>query len=207
MNLLNSLHPLGVVRWLHEPQSTMVYPELGFPHRVGRYRPVGSPSWFPFCWNCKDMEEFMIRGWDLNLAASGATSILAGGATLATRWLHDPQPIRNQLLWLGFPHRAEQYRPGDPRFRPHVVGVSCRGMERFLIRGEDPILPGCGGISTLATEATLAAHWLHEPQPIIDQPVWLGFPHHVGRHRPGESASSSPGCWRCRDTEGGSIRG
>ena len=30
MNLLNSLHSLGVVRWLHEPQSTMVYLDWGF---------------------------------------------------------------------------------------------------------------------------------------------------------------------------------
>ena len=58
-----------------------------------------------------------------------------------------------------------------------------------------------------AREATLVAHWLHEPQPISDQPVWLGFPHHVGRHRPGGSAFSSPGCWSCRDMEGGLIRG
>ena len=160
MNSLNSLHPLDVVRWLHEPQSTMAYPELGFPHCVGRYRPGGSPSLFPVCWKCRDMEGFLIRGWDLNLPVSGATSALAGEATLNARWLHDPQSISNQPVWLGFPHRAEQYRPGDPRFRPHVVGVSCRGMERFLIRGEDPILPGCGGISTLARDrAAYATGW------------------------------------------------
>ena len=58
------------------------------------------------------MEEFLIQGWDLNLPVSGATSTLAGGAILAARWLHEPQPISNHLLWLGFPHRAGQYRPG-----------------------------------------------------------------------------------------------
>ena len=161
-----------------------------------------------FVRNVEAWKHFLIRGWDFNLPVNGATSTLAGGATLAAHWLHEPQPIsNNQPVWLGFPHRAEQYRPGDPHFRPHVVGVSCRGMERFLIRGEDPILPGRGGISTLARGATLAAHWLHEPQPISDQPVWLGFPHHVGRHRPGGSAFSSPGCWSCRDMERGLIRG
>ena len=30
LNLLNSLHPFGVVRWLHEPQSTMAYSSCGF---------------------------------------------------------------------------------------------------------------------------------------------------------------------------------
>ena len=112
MNLLNSLHPLGVVRWLHEPQSTMVYPDLGFPRRVGRYQPVESPSLSPVCWNYRDMERFLIRGWDLNLPVSGTTSTLAEGATLADRWLHEPQLISNQPVGLGFPHLAVQYQPG-----------------------------------------------------------------------------------------------
>ena len=34
--------------------------------------------------------EFMIRGWDLNLPVSAATSTLAGGATLAAHCLHEP---------------------------------------------------------------------------------------------------------------------
>ena len=97
MNLLL----LGVVRWLHEPKSTMVYPEVLFPHWVGRYRPVGSPSWFQVCWKCRDMEGFLMRGWELNLPVSGATSTLAGGATLAARWLHEPQPISNQPVVVG----------------------------------------------------------------------------------------------------------
>ena len=46
MSLMNFLHPFGVARWLHEPQSPILYPELAFLHRVGRYRSVGSPS-FP----------------------------------------------------------------------------------------------------------------------------------------------------------------
>ena len=52
----------------------------------------------------RDMEGFLIRAWDLNLPVSGATSTMAGGATLAARWLHEPQPISNQPVWLGFPY-------------------------------------------------------------------------------------------------------
>ena len=154
MNLLN-LHPLGVVRWLHEPQSTMVYPELGFPHRVGRYRPVGSPSWSPVCWKCRGMEGFLIRGWDLNLPVSGATSILARGATLAALWLHEPQPISNHPVGLGFPHRAGRYRPGGSPFSSRGCW-SRMDTERFEIEREDPILRGRGGTSTLPRAATFA---------------------------------------------------
>ena len=209
MNSLNSLRPLIVVRWRQEPQSTMAYPELELPQCMGRYRPGGSPSWFPVCRKCRDMEGFLIRGFDLNRPVSGATSALAGGATLAARWLHEPQPISNQPVWLGFPHLAGKYRPGDPRFRPKVDEVSCRDMEGYLIQGQDPVLPGCGGTSTLSREATLAARWLHETQPIrmSNPPVGLGLPHLAGRHRPGGSTFSSPGCWSCTDVEIFLIRG
>ena len=80
-------------------------------------------------------------------------------------------------------------------------------MEGFLIRGWELILPGCGGTAALARGSTLAARWLHEPQPISDHPVGLGFPHPAGRYRPGESAFSSPGCWSCIDMEGLLTRG
>ena len=59
----------------------------------------------------------------------------------------------------------------------------------------------------MSRDAILAACWLHEPQPISSQPVWLGFPHRAGRYRPEGSAFSSPGCWSCRDMEGFLIRG
>ena len=81
------------------------------------------------------MEGFPIRGWDLNLSVSGATSTLAGGATLAARWLNEPQPISNQLLGWGFNTARGGIEPGDLRFRSQVVGVSCRDIEGFLIRG------------------------------------------------------------------------
>ena len=65
-------------------------------------------------------------------------------------------------------------------------------MEGFLNRGWEVILPGCGGTSALARGATLAARWLHEPQPISNHPVGLGFPHPAERYRPGRSAFTSP---------------
>ena len=123
MNLPNFLHPLGVVRWLYEPQSTIVYPELGFPHRVGRYRPVGSPVWSLVSWSCRDVEGFLVRGWDLILLGCSAPSTLARRATLAARRFHEPQPVSNQPVRFGFPHRGGRNRPEDLRLRPRVVEV------------------------------------------------------------------------------------
>ena len=80
-------------------------------------------------------------------------------------------------------------------------------MEGLLIRGWELILLGCGGTSTLSREETLAERWIHEPQPISNQPLRLGFPHHAERYRRGNPAFSSPGCWSCRDMEGFLIRG
>ena len=77
------------------------------------------------------MEEFLVRGWDINLPVRDATSTLARVAPLATRWLHNPQPISNQLGWLGVRGSID---PGDPRFRPQVIGLTRIYMEEFLIR-------------------------------------------------------------------------
>ena len=52
-----------------------------------------------------------------------------------------------------------------------------------MIRGWGHILPGC--------------HWLHEPPPISDQPVGLGFLHLTGLRRLGGSLFSSPFLWIC----------
>ena len=65
-------------------------------------------------------------------------------------------------------------------------------MVWFRKRGWEPIIPRCGGTSTLAREATLAARRLHEPQPISDQPMGVGFPQRAERYRTG-SLFSSPG--------------
>ena len=65
------------------------------------------------------MEGFQIRGWELILYGRGRTSALAQGATLTARWLHEPQPISNQLVGCA----RGGIEPGDLRFRPRVVGV------------------------------------------------------------------------------------
>ena len=80
-------------------------------------------------------------------------------------------------------------------------------MEGFIIRGWEIILPGCGGTSTLARGATVAARSLDEPQPISNQPVGLGFPHLARRYRPRGSPFSSPGIWICRCMEGFIVKG
>ena len=118
------------------------HPELGLSHRVGR--PVGSPSWSLVCWSCRNMEGFLIRGWDLILPASGATSALARDAIPTTSWVHEPQPVSNrlQVMGLGFPHRARRYRPEGSPFSS--LGWSCRDLERFLNRGRQLSSPGAG---------------------------------------------------------------
>ena len=80
--------------------------------------------------------------------------------------------------------------PGDHRFRPRPMCRSCRGMAGFLIRGCELILPGLH----FSTNFSL--------KPISNKPMVLGFPHRVGRYRPGGSPFSSPVCWSCKYMEG-----
>ena len=146
------------------------------------------------------MESCLNRRRYLILPGCGGTSALARGATLAARWLHEPQPISYHPVGLGFPHSAGGYRPGESAFSSPVCW-SCRYMEGFLTRGWEIILPRSGRTSTLAKGERLAARWLHEPQPISNQPVGFEFPHRAGRYRPGGSPFSFPGCLSCRDLE------
>ena len=72
-------------------------------------------------------------------------------------------------------------------------------MEGFLTRGWEIVLSGYGGPSALARGATLAARWLHLPQPISNHLVRLGFAHPAGRYRPDEICDFVPGLlelWR-----------
>ena len=48
---------------------------------------------------------------------------MARGATLATRWLHEPQPITNQRVGLGFHAVWGDIDPKDLSFHPQFVGV------------------------------------------------------------------------------------
>ena len=165
---------------------------LGFPHPTGRYRTGGSLFSSPGCWSCRDMEGFLIRGWKLILRGCGGTSALARGATLAARWCHEPQPISNRPVVLGFPHPAGRYRPGGSAFSSPSCW-SCRDMDLLVTRGCEVILPGCGGTLALSRGATLAARWLHEPQPISNDLVGLGLAHPAGRYGPEENCGFIPG--------------
>ena len=115
------------------------------------------------------MEGFMIRGCDHIVPGCGGTPTLSRGATFATRWPHEPVPIRNQPVGLGFPHLAWQYQP-DPCPFSTPGCWSCTCMKGVLIRAWDPIVPGC--------------RWLYEPLPISDQRMEVGLPHRTGWCRP-----------------------
>ena len=140
---------MGGDRRLHEPQPTLVYPQLGFPHRTGRYHPGGKPRSLPNNWSRRYKECVLFRGWNRTLPVC--------------RWLHEPQPISNKPVALGFPHRAGRYRPGGPPFSSSVCW-SGRCMKGFPIRGWNHIYPahlalGAGSMNTR-----------------------LGFPHRAGRY-------------------------
>ena len=48
---------------------------------------------------------------------------MSRGANLAAPWLHESQPISNQLVGWGFYTAWGGIDPGDLCFRPRVVGV------------------------------------------------------------------------------------
>ena len=108
---------------------------LGFPHPTGRYRTGGSLFSSPGCWSCRDMEGFLIRGWDLIVPDCGGILALSGGATLVS-WFHEPQPTGNNPAGLGFPYRAGRYRPGGSRF-PSRAGWICKELEGCLLYTSD----------------------------------------------------------------------
>ena len=89
-----------------------------------------------------------------DLWSGDGTLILPG-----CRWLHEPQPVSDQSMGLGFPHRAGPYRPGESPFTSPCCR-RCRCMQLNIVRGWGLILPRW--------------RWLHEPQPISVKPVGLG---------------------------------
>ena len=163
---------------------------LGFPHLRGGIDPRKYEVSSPDCWSCIDMEDF--RGWELSPFGCVGTSALARGETLAERWLHEPQPFSNRSVGLGLTHCSRRYRPGGSAVSSPGCW-SCREMEGFLTRGWEFILSGCDGTSALARGPTLAARWLHEPQPISNLSVGLGLPNPAGRYRPEEICGFVPG--------------
>ena len=130
MNLLNFLHPLGVVRWLHEPQSTIIY--LGFPHSAGRYQAGESPFSSPCCWSCANMEGFL--SGDENLSYPGAAKprrcperkISPRAFSISPR-----QSVTSQWGW-GFHTVRGGVGPGRSPFSSARC-CSCRDMQGFLI--------------------------------------------------------------------------
>ena len=142
------------------PQPISINPVgLGFPPPVGWYRPGGSAFSSPGCWSCRDVEGFLADGWELIPSGCGGTSALARGATLAARWLHEPQPISNHPVRLEISIPVRRYRPRRSAFS--TACWSCRDMEGFLTRGWELIPSGCGGTSALARRATLTARRLY----------------------------------------------
>ena len=69
----------------------------------------------------------MIRGWDPILPCY--------------LWLHEPQPINNQAMGLGFWHRAGRCRPGGSPVSPRFVELEDVWKE-FLFGDGNTISPG-----------------------------------------------------------------
>ena len=128
---------------------------LVFLHRPGLCRPGVSPFESSVCWSCRRVDGCGILKWEV---------ILPG-----RRWLHLFQPISDEPLGLGFPHRAGRYQPGRPPF-PSSVCFRC--VEAFRILIWHLILPGF--------------RWLYEPPPISHRPVGLGFPRCDAANDPGD---------------------
>ena len=139
-SMLSRGAPLAA-RGLYEPQPISTQWMGVGSHRAGRYRPGGPLLLSPGCWNCKCMKGFMIRGWEYIFPGFGETSALTRGATLAVRWLQEPQQFSGQPIAVEFQHCAGRCRPGGSLFSPPGCWI-CRCMEDFLLRGWDPILLG-----------------------------------------------------------------
>ena len=160
-------------RELHEPQpiSNELASGVGFPHRKGRYRRGGSLLSSPGFRSRRCMECFLIRGWD---------PIFPGVLWL---YIRTSQPISNQLVGLGLPHRAGRCCPERTPFsfpsRP-----SCR-----FIRISDPEM---GTYSP-------RVRWLYVRAPTNQESAsgGLGFPYRAGRCQPRESPFPSPVCPSC----------
>ena len=96
---------------------------VGFPHRAGRYLPVGSPFSSPGCRIGRCIEGLVIRGWHPILSVCGVRYL----------YIRTPQLVNDRAGRGGIAHRAGRCRPvGSPFSSPDCW--SCRCMEGFLIQ-------------------------------------------------------------------------
>ena len=145
---------------MYDPQPITDRPlGMEFPHRSGRFRPGGSPILSPGCRSCNVLEEFAHSGME-TYPPRGAVALCTIPSKSAT----------GQWGW-GFHTVWDSFDPGDHRSRPQVVGVVYVWRD---FRSGDGNLSSPGG-----------AGFTFEPQPIIDRPARLGFPHRAGRFQPG----------------------
>ena len=150
---------------LHEPEPVSNQPVgLGLQPRTGRYRPGGPPFSSPGVGVVDTWKNF----------CSGDGTVYSPGATGVTS---PSQTAISQLGWRFYAVRGS-IKPRGPPFSSPACW-SCRCMQGFLTRKWYLILP--------------TWRWLHEPEPISNQPVELGFPHRTGRYRPGRPPFSSAG--------------
>ena len=78
---------------------------------------------------------FIIWGWELIPPGCGGTSLHVGPrATILLRWLYEPQPMGDQWMGLGVPHRARRYLPGESFFSSAGCWIR-RFIEVFQIWG------------------------------------------------------------------------
>ena len=139
-------------RWLHEPKPISNQPVRWGVHTLWGGIDAGDLPLSLGCWSCRGMEGFLTRGWEFILSGCGGTAALARGATLAARWLHEPQSISNHPVGLGFPHPAGRYRPGGSAFTSPASWI-CRDIDGFLTRGWELILPGVRWLSTIPSQS------------------------------------------------------
>ena len=119
---------------------------LGFPHRMGWYRPGGFPFSFPRCRSCRCVEGFR--------TVDGGPII--PGCAVAP--MYEPQPTTDRPAVLGFPHRAGGCRSRRTPFS-YTGCRSCRDTEGFMIRAWGPMLPGCAGSTRSSQSAIDSWDW------------------------------------------------